>query len=365
VLRTLLHFACCIKQQQLSRAHYLLLLLPLLLLLLLLLLYDSIVGIVQDITEICRMQQHEAEQKLATEQLNALLAAEIKHKEEMYRLLRTISHEIRNPLHGILGNAQALLELLREVEQQCTGETVNNVTAVPADSTTTAAVAAVATAATAAAAESTADTACMRNSDLSAVLSVPVLQRGDSTHADVDTTSNSRSSNSSSTVCSCSRSASAAATSGSSGVNGSTVDTSHSSSGTTDISGTTGLSAAAGVNGSSSSSSSNNNNSSNSSSSSNSRRRSVERQALRLRCSRSAPTLRLHTPIGELKHRASFNGTSSSSSCNGMSLLKEALPCSAKMAEAQSLVAEIHECALHQVSAIIVSISSNTVLGKS
>jgi hypothetical protein len=43
---------------------------------------------------------------------------EAKHKEEMHRLLRTISHEIRNPLHGILCNSQALLDTLCEVEQQ-------------------------------------------------------------------------------------------------------------------------------------------------------------------------------------------------------------------------------------------------------
>jgi His Kinase A (phospho-acceptor) domain len=83
---------------------------------------QSLVGIMQDITELCRMQQHEAEQKLATEQLNALLAAEIKHKEEMYRLLRTISHEIRNPLHGILANTQALLDLVWHAEQQAAAE---------------------------------------------------------------------------------------------------------------------------------------------------------------------------------------------------------------------------------------------------
>jgi signal transduction histidine kinase len=38
----------------------------------------------------------------------------------MHRLLRTISHEIRNPLHGILGNTQALLDLLLTVQQQAT-----------------------------------------------------------------------------------------------------------------------------------------------------------------------------------------------------------------------------------------------------
>jgi His Kinase A (phospho-acceptor) domain len=43
---------------------------------------------------------------------------EAKHKEEMHRLLRTISHEIRNPLHGILCNSQALLDTLCEAEHQ-------------------------------------------------------------------------------------------------------------------------------------------------------------------------------------------------------------------------------------------------------
>jgi PAS domain S-box-containing protein len=78
---------------------------------------QSIVGMAQDISEICRMQQEQADKEAATARLNALLAAEIKHKEEMYRLLRTISHEVRNPLHGILGNTQALLDLVWQAEQ--------------------------------------------------------------------------------------------------------------------------------------------------------------------------------------------------------------------------------------------------------
>jgi His Kinase A (phospho-acceptor) domain len=91
------------------------------------------------------MQQEEAEKDAATAQLNALLAAEIKHKEEMYRLLRTISHEIRNPLHGILANTQALLDLVCEVEQQAaevtrqaalTAAAVSTAAAVPAAVTT-------------------------------------------------------------------------------------------------------------------------------------------------------------------------------------------------------------------------------------
>jgi His Kinase A (phospho-acceptor) domain len=43
---------------------------------------------------------------------------ETMHKEEMHRLLRTISHEIRNPLQGILGNVQVLLATLCKSEQQ-------------------------------------------------------------------------------------------------------------------------------------------------------------------------------------------------------------------------------------------------------
>jgi His Kinase A (phospho-acceptor) domain len=43
---------------------------------------------------------------------------EIKHREDTHRLLRTISHEIRNPLHGILANTQALLDLLWNFERQ-------------------------------------------------------------------------------------------------------------------------------------------------------------------------------------------------------------------------------------------------------
>jgi His Kinase A (phospho-acceptor) domain len=78
---------------------------------------NSVVGIVQDITDSCREQQAQAEKKATTAQLNALLAADIKHKDEMYRLLRTLSHEIRNPLHGILGNTQALLDMLQDCEQ--------------------------------------------------------------------------------------------------------------------------------------------------------------------------------------------------------------------------------------------------------
>eukprot|EP00953_Heterococcus_sp_UTEX-ZZ885_P032453 16953-Heterococcus_DN1.PRE.3 len=83
---------------------------------------QSIVGMAQDISEICRMQQEQADKEAATARLNALLAAEIKYKEEMYRLLRTISHEVRNPLHGILGNTQALLDLVWQVEQQAAAE---------------------------------------------------------------------------------------------------------------------------------------------------------------------------------------------------------------------------------------------------
>jgi signal transduction histidine kinase len=79
---------------------------------------SSIVGIVQDITESCKEQQEQAEKEAAAAQLNATLAAQLKHKEEMYRLLRTISHEIRNPLHGILGNTQALPDMLQHCEQQ-------------------------------------------------------------------------------------------------------------------------------------------------------------------------------------------------------------------------------------------------------
>jgi His Kinase A (phospho-acceptor) domain len=46
------------------------------------------------------------------------IVQEIKHKEDMHTLLRTISHEIRNPLHGVLGNTQALLDILCEAGQQ-------------------------------------------------------------------------------------------------------------------------------------------------------------------------------------------------------------------------------------------------------
>jgi His Kinase A (phospho-acceptor) domain len=47
----------------------------------------------------------------------ALHAQEVKHKEDMQKLVRTISHEIRNPLHGILANTQALLDLIKEAEE--------------------------------------------------------------------------------------------------------------------------------------------------------------------------------------------------------------------------------------------------------
>jgi His Kinase A (phospho-acceptor) domain len=52
-----------------------------------------------------------------------MLIQEVKHKEDIHRLLRTISHEIRNPLHGILGNAQALLDMLQEAEQRVAAAT--------------------------------------------------------------------------------------------------------------------------------------------------------------------------------------------------------------------------------------------------
>jgi K+-transporting ATPase c subunit len=69
---------------------------------------------------------------------------EVKHKEDIHRLLRTISHEIRNPLHGILGNSQALLDTLQEAEQRL---------AAAAEATRQAALAAVAVADSAAAAD--------------------------------------------------------------------------------------------------------------------------------------------------------------------------------------------------------------------
>jgi signal transduction histidine kinase len=43
---------------------------------------------------------------------------ELRHKAEMHRLLRTISHEIRNPLQGILSNTQALISLTTTVDQR-------------------------------------------------------------------------------------------------------------------------------------------------------------------------------------------------------------------------------------------------------
>jgi uncharacterized membrane protein YgcG len=133
--------------------------------------YGSVIGLLQDISNICKMQQEQAEKDAATAQLNALLAAEIKHKEEMYRLLRTISHEIRNPLHGILANTQALLDLVCELEQQAaevtrqaalTAAAVSTAAAVPAAVTTT--VPAAATTAATAPATSAAMASSLRSS---------------------------------------------------------------------------------------------------------------------------------------------------------------------------------------------------------
>jgi hypothetical protein len=223
----------------------------------------------------------------------------------MFRLLRTISHEIRNPLHGILGNAQALLELLREVEQLAaeTAKHVTTVTAVTTDSSDSA--------------------ACMAKGDSPTV--VPLLRRSSSTRADLGT--------SSSTVDSC-IAASSGSSSGSAGARGSN---SFSSS-------TIGLSAAAGVSSSRSSSCGR--------SSSESRRRS-DRQTLRVRGSRSISTPVLHPAAAAavLMHSASgsLNGNNSSSG-SGASHLREALSRSAKVAAAKGMVAEIHECALHQVT---------------
>eukprot|EP00953_Heterococcus_sp_UTEX-ZZ885_P040280 20602-Heterococcus_DN1.PRE.1 len=84
----------------------------------------SIVEVIQDVTKIVLCQQEEERQEAMTAKLNAVLKAELKHKDEMHRLLRTISHEIRNPLHGILGNTQALLDLLLPLQQHAT-EAVN------------------------------------------------------------------------------------------------------------------------------------------------------------------------------------------------------------------------------------------------
>jgi signal transduction histidine kinase len=53
---------------------------------------------------------------------------ELRHKAEMHRLLRTISHEIRNPLQGILSNTQALISLTTTADQRQSLHLVNDST---------------------------------------------------------------------------------------------------------------------------------------------------------------------------------------------------------------------------------------------
>jgi len=65
------------------------------------------VGTMTDITELVLLQEKE----VINARLQKTLDDDLKHRSEMQRMLRTLSHEIRNPLQGILSNTQTLLSL--------------------------------------------------------------------------------------------------------------------------------------------------------------------------------------------------------------------------------------------------------------
>ena len=71
------------------------------------------VGTVIDVTEVILLQHHvlRQEEELRNVRLQKALDDERRHRAEMHTLLRTLSHEIRNPLQGILSNTQTLLSL--------------------------------------------------------------------------------------------------------------------------------------------------------------------------------------------------------------------------------------------------------------
>ena len=77
------------------------------------------VGTVIDVTEVVLLQNHvqRQEEELRNLRLQKALDDERRHRAEMQTLLRTLSHEIRNPLQGILSNTQTLLSLTTNRDQ--------------------------------------------------------------------------------------------------------------------------------------------------------------------------------------------------------------------------------------------------------
>jgi signal transduction histidine kinase len=80
------------------------------------------VGTVIDVTEVILLQHHvlRQEEELRNVRLQKALDDERRHRAEMHTLLRTLSHEIRNPLQGILSNTQTLLSLTNDEDKSCT-----------------------------------------------------------------------------------------------------------------------------------------------------------------------------------------------------------------------------------------------------
>ena len=80
------------------------------------------VGTVIDVTEVILLQHHvlRQEEELRNVRLQKALDDERRHRAEMHTLLRTLSHEIRNPLQGILSNTQTLLSLTTDQDGSST-----------------------------------------------------------------------------------------------------------------------------------------------------------------------------------------------------------------------------------------------------
>lgn len=75
---------------------------------------DLMVGTVFDITEITLKKQIETENQV----LSAALAEQKRHNDETTMVLRTMSHELRNPLQGILGSWSTFESVLEEASKQ-------------------------------------------------------------------------------------------------------------------------------------------------------------------------------------------------------------------------------------------------------
>jgi signal transduction histidine kinase/CheY-like chemotaxis protein len=71
----------------------------------------SLIGTVLDVTEFYKQKEKEKERIL----LKSKLDLETKHNEELHIIMRSVAHEIRNPLQGILGSATMIDNMLDNV----------------------------------------------------------------------------------------------------------------------------------------------------------------------------------------------------------------------------------------------------------